>query len=61
MVFMRGEMYSALPTDISVTEASSEMRNINSTGDELGLENNTPLPRSPTLALEKVIMVMFLK
>ena len=53
---MRGEVYSALPTDISVTDASSELRyvNANNANDELGLENNQPLPKSPTLALEKV-------
>ncbi len=53
MVCMRGEVYSALPSDISVTEASSELRYVN-TNDELGLETQQALPKSPTLAIEKV-------
>ena len=53
MVFMRGEVYTALPSDISVTEASSELRYVNA-NDELGLDSSQPLPKSPTMALEKV-------
>ena len=53
MVFMRGEVYTALPSDISVTEASSELRFVNA-NDQLGLDSSQPLPKSPTLALEKV-------
>ena len=56
-VFMRGEVYTALPSDISVTDASSELRYVNA-NDELGLDSSQPLPKSPTMALEKVILVL---